>query len=284
MSPLTALRRRPLRVARVPRRGAEGFDPFAEREPFQDPRGPGWQSTLPYHQAVELLRSMQIMGPNASDHCRHEVLGEPLPPPPEFETAAGISSPVPFGADAVRGGGRSANVGDLTVTLLPDTTSRDRSMAGRAETNIGFSTGRITWRPNRAGTVSSINGPPQPTATIRTTYGRGVSATSLSDYGRGTTAADRAEGNTSLGFHEGRHGVDYLRYMAANPYPRFAGAVGMTDDEIRAARDAYFAAVAAYEDDLKRVSIENTDCVGDTSSVSNEVRVVCDAMNAAATP
>jgi hypothetical protein len=283
MSRLTALRRRPLRIARLPRRGAMGFDPSAEREPFQDPRGAGHHSTLPYREAVELLRCMQIMGPDAADHCRHEVLGEPLPPP-EFVTAAGISSPVPFGADAVRGGGRSANIGDLTVTLLPDTTSRARSMAGRAETNIRFSTGRITWRLNRAGTVSSINGPPRPTATIRTTYGRGVSATSLSGYGRGTTAADRAEGNTSLGFHEGRHGVDYLRYMAANPYPRFAGAVGMTGDEIRAAMDSYRAALAAYNADLQRVSTENTDCVGDTSSVSNEVRVVCDAMNAAATP
>ncbi len=280
MTRVSALRRRPLRVARVPR---HGFDPFAEREPFQDPRGPGWHSTLPYREAVELLRCMQIMGPNGHDHCRHEVLGEPLPPP-EFETAAGISSPVPFGADRVRGGGRSARVGDLTVTLLPDTTSRARSMVGRAETSIRFSTGRITWRLNRAGIVTRISGPPRPTATIRTTYGRGVSATSPSGYGRGTTVPDRAAGNTSLGFHEGRHGVDMLRYMAANPFPRFAGAVGMTGDEIRAVMEAYRAAIAAYKADLQRVTTENTDCVGDTSGVSNEVRVVCDAMNAAATP
>lgn len=283
MSRLTALRRRPLRVARVPWRDATGLNPFSGREPVQDPRGQGHHSTLPYREATQLLRCLQIMGPSAGDYCRQAVLDAPMPRP-EFETAPGISSPVPFGADHLEGGGRSARIGIVTVTLEPDATTTNPAMAGRAETSIRLNNVSITWRMNSAGVVTRINGPRAPRATIRTTYGRGVSASSRSGYGRGTTAADVAAGNTSLGFHEGRHGVDYLRYFAAHPFPQFTGRVGMTGAEISAAASAYQAARAAYVADLQRVSTENTDCVGNTAGVSNEARVICNAMNGGAGP
>lgn len=283
MSRIASLRRRPPGLARAPRRGGMGGDPFAEREPFRDPRGAGHHSTLPYREAVELLRCLEIMGPRNDAYCRHEVLGEPMPPP-EFETAAGISSPVPFGAAAGRGGRRTAQIGAVAVTLLPDARSADKKMKGRAETSIKFNKGGITWTTNRAGEVTRINGPPPVTATIRTTYGLGVKATSTSGYGRGTTAEDVAAGNTSLGFHEGRHGVDFLRYLANHPFPEFTGRKGMTGDDVKAAAEVYRDAREAYVTDLNRVSTENSDCVGDTASVSDEVRVICDAKDAAAVP
>jgi len=250
-------------------------------QPFRDPRGPGPHSTLPYREATELLRCIQIMGPGSDAECRHQVLGEPLPTP-EFETAAGISSPVPFGAGSGRGGRRTASIGRINVTLLPDTATRDRSMTNRAETRIRFNRAAINWRTNAAGIVTSIIGPPTPQATIQTTFGPGVTATSTSGYGRGTTAADVAAGNTSLGFHEGRHGVDFLRYMQANPYPAFTGQVGMPVADVQTAAQAYLTARQTYSDDMNRISTENSDCVGNTASVSAEVRVVCDAAAARA--
>jgi hypothetical protein len=263
----------PARVMRAP------FD-MAEPQPFHDPRGPGPHSTLPYREATELLRCIQIMGPNSDAECRHQVLGEPLPTP-EFESAAGISSPVPFGAANGRGGRRSATIGRIAVTLLPDTTTRDRGMTDRAETNFHFNRASITWR-SRRGVVTSISGPPAPEVTIQTTFGPGVTAASTSGYGRGTTTADVAAGNTSLGFHEGRHGVDFLRYLQANPYPVFTGQVGMPVADVETAAAAYEAAVQAYSADMARISTENTDCVGNTASVSADVRLVCDAAAARA--
>ena len=245
----------------------------------RDPRGPGPHSTLPYREATELLRCIQIMGPENDAYCRHEVLGEPMPTP-EFETAAGISSPVPFGAARVRGGGRTAQIGRVAVTLRPDATSTERSMRGKAKTTIRFNRADITWRRNRQGVVTRINGPAAPTATIQTTYGPGTSADMPSGYGRGTTEADIQAGTTSLGFHEGRHGVDFLRFMANNPFPVFAAAPGMTETEVRAAAEAYHEARRVYIETIQRLSVEATDCVGDTDLVSAEVRVICDAAHA----
>lgn len=266
-------------AARVRRQPLGGLAARSGRGRMEDPRGPGRHSTLPYREATQLLRCIQIMGPANDAYCRHEVLGEPLPTP-EFETAAGISSPVPFGAERGRRGERSATVGGIAVTLLPDATSTARSMRGKATTGIRFNQASITWRRNRQGIVTRINGPAAPEATIQTTYGPGTSAAVPSGYGRGTTAEDRAAGQTTLGFHEGRHGVDFLRYMAANPFPVFAGAPGMTEAEVRTAATAYLEARRVYAQTIQRLSVEATDCVGDTSRVSNEVRVICDQSHA----
>ncbi len=264
---------------RVRRQAVGEFGPRSGRGRMQDPRGPGRHSTLPYREATELLRCIQIMGPANDAYCRHEVLGEPMPTP-EFETAAGISSPVPFGAERGRRGERRATVGGIAVTLRPDATSTSRAMRGKAKTSIRFNRAAITWRRNRRGVVTRINGPAAPTATIQTTYGPGTSADMPSGYGRGTTEADIEAGTTSLGFHEGRHGVDFLRFMANNPFPVFAAAPGMTETEVRAAAEAYLEARRVYIETIQRLSVEATDCVGDTDLVSAEVRVICDAAHA----
>jgi hypothetical protein len=39
-----------------------------------------------------------------------------------------------------------------------------------------------------------------------------------SGYGRGTTAADIAAGTTSLQFHEGQHGLDYMEGIRTRPF------------------------------------------------------------------
>jgi hypothetical protein len=245
-----------------------------ERAPFQDPRGPGPKSTLPYREAVELLRCIQIMGPSSNDYCRSEVLGEPMAPIPEFKQLTGTSSPVPFSATVAADGSAAARIGAIDVTIQPDQTTTDPKMANRAETTFlpSFSTPGAT---TKNGLVDTVNPIPPVTLTMVTTYGSGASATDKSAYGRGTTAQDIATGNTSLGFHEGNHGIDFLRFMANRKQPIFAGAKGMTVAQFTAAQNAYKAAWNAFFAEMGHLSVHNTDCVGQTGLAPNEVKVVC---------
>jgi hypothetical protein len=85
---------------------------------------------------------------------------------------------------------------------------------------------------------------------IRTSYGRGAKPKDVSLYGRGTTKADRASGNVSLGFHEWCHQQEYLNYLTTTPFPVFGGTVGMTEDEFLAAKEAFDSGWASFGDDL----------------------------------
>lgn len=269
MSRFAARRARALPVRRQP-------DPFGlgERTPFEDPRGPGPHGTLPYRQATELLRCIQIMGADNDAYCRHEVLGEPMPEP-EFRSVAGISSPVPFRATVAADGSASADIGRIAVTVAPDRNSNDPAMANRAETNFNTTIPSPSAQV-QGGRVRNVKVPnPAARITIRTTYGPGASPTGRSAYGRGTTAADVAAGTTSLGFHEGMHGVDFLRFMAANPHPVFTGADGMTVAEFQAARTAYIAAWTAFFQEMEHQSVHGTDCVGNTAAAPTSVTIIC---------
>jgi hypothetical protein len=247
------------------------FGMSGETEPSLDPRGPGAHSTLPWRQATELLRCIEIFGPDSGARCRHELLGDPLP---EFETDPAISSPVPFEAGRDAAGGRTAHLGGISVTLLPDAHSSDPAMANRAATSVLLvENPSINWTANGRGIVTAITGPESPRATIQTTYGPGVSRASASGYGRGTAAGDP---DTTLGYHEGQHGVDFLRFMRANSFPVFAGAVGMTVARVRLAAQAYQRERAAYVERMQLLSVERTDCVGSTASAPDRVRVICD--------
>ena len=102
---------------------------------------------------------------------------------------------------------------------------------------------------------------------IQTLYGSKSKSTDRSGYGRGTTAADEAAGNTSLGFHESCHRQDYLKYLADHPLPEFTGATGMTAIEFRAASNNFLTAVDDYFADMDRYSNDNTDEVGYKKSI-----------------
>ena len=106
--------------------------------------------------------------------------------------------------------------------------------------------------------ITSFTPPAAPSVTIWTDYGPGVNSRSSSGYGRGTTVDDARLGNTSLGYHERTHSRDFLRFMANTPPPAFAGTVGMTVTQFRAAVRAYTRALAR----ISRESELATDCVG----------------------
>jgi hypothetical protein len=179
-----------------------------------------------------------------------------------------ISTVVPVDAQFAADGSASLTVGGVTVRILPDTRGGTTN-----ETAIRFvpntiSVPGISFNAQRR--VTAINGtlPVPPGVEIQTSYAASGSQagadplTATSAYGRGTTTADVAAGNTSLRFHEGSHGADYLAYLASHPYRPFRGAVGMTVTAWNAERTAFLAAHSAWAAGAGAFSLHNTDCVG----------------------
>jgi hypothetical protein len=230
----------------------------SDREPL--PRG----GTLPYRQATELADCIRIMGEANAAFCRQEVLGEPQPPAPTQHQLPGITTPLPINVGLSPDATASLRVNAIDVVFEPDAQSSDVSLTGRAETDFQLKTGPIHFKAAQGDRVTSFTGPGPTSIRIRTTYGPGATAAGPSDYGRGTTPADVAAGTTSLGFHEGSHGTDFLEFMAAHPYPRFIGRVGMTVAQFQAAMDSYTAARERYGKDMRTFSVQRTHCVGRT--------------------
>ena len=99
--------------------------------------------------------------------------------------------------------------------------------------------------------------------TIQTAYRPEAKSNDTSRYGRGTTPADKASGNVTLGFHESCHRAEIIEYLTTTPYPVFTGKVGMTEDEFNAAKDEFKAAVEAFNaglDELGPAVDEVGDC------------------------
>jgi hypothetical protein len=141
-------------------------------------------------------------------------------------------------------------------------------MTNKAHTTFDVAYGAVNW-VSTGGRISSFTGPGVPRVTIRTTYGPGVTRTSTSGYGRGTTTADVASGTTSLGFHEGQHGLDFVEFLSQNPFPQFLGRVGMTTEQFESAVAGYKEAITLYRESMDRFSELRTDCVGHTIDASN---------------
>jgi Domain of unknown function (DUF4157) len=174
-----------------------------------------------------------------------------------------ISTPLPQGTPVQRDGSASIQVAQVRTQILPDKRTTDRKMTGKAKTAFKFGlirTPRYTF--GKDGKITSIKPMPPVTMTIQTTYGPTVTAQSSSAYGRGTTQADVQAGNTSLGFHEGNHGLDYMDYLTANALPVFAGAVGMTVQEYSLAAQKFQKDMQEYVKNMDDYSDQHTDCVG----------------------
>lgn len=270
--------------------GPPGFEDYdmshgdRNRDADQDRFGPGGPSgpggsTLPYHQSAELNDCVKIMGEGSEVDCIEMVTGEVIERP-EFKTVPGTSSPVPFDAE-VSGGIAKHKFGAAKLTILPDTTSADAKMKNSAHTVIRFpplatGTNLVDW-VSQGGKIKSftfnadIND-----LTIQTTYGPQASASVSSGYGRGTTKADKASKNTTLGFHEGRHGVDFIRFLAEHPYPEFRFRTGIKVSVFRAGLKQY----TDYIAEMAKQSGHNTDCVGsptidESNKAKGKVTTVC---------
>jgi len=174
-----------------------------------------------------------------------------------------ITTPIPANAQIPRRGNRAEfDINGTHFTILPDRHSRNRRMRNRAVTNISqrIRNPRPVIRNRRVAGFRDYT----LRFTIRTTYGSRTNRGVESGYGRGTTTADIAARTTTLGFHEGNHGLDFINFVTVNQPPQFHGAIGMTrrqfNSEVRKLRTG----VRNYFRRLNQDSIARTDCVGRT--------------------
>lgn len=151
-------------------------------------------------------------------------------------------------------------VGGISVLIKKD----EQNVTGvtDADTKLNLKTGVPGRDVDEKGIVTKINGNSAITGTISTKYAKGSAPNDLSAYGRGTTKADKAAGNITLGFHESCHRQDFQTYLTTNSVPTFGGKVGMTGTAFDEAGVKYLAAVDAYLDAALAKSEADTDEVG----------------------
>jgi hypothetical protein len=172
----------------------------------------------------------------------------------------GTSTPVPLGTTPDASGNTVFMVNGIEVTIVPDSS---QSGAG-AKTNITPHFGVVSWQ-STGGSISSFSGVATPPAVeIRTNYNASVSPITNSAYGRGTTQTDQERGNTSLGFHESRHGLNFISFMRDNAPPVFSGAVGDSVADFQTEVTRWDTAKQDYIDDMGAETLSETDCVGTT--------------------
>lgn len=172
-----------------------------------------------------------------------------------------ISTPLDKNATIQKDGSAKLQVAKVNVTVKPDTTTKDKKMTGKAQTNCNLDWKSPSYefkdeKVTKVGTLPPVN------LTIQTVYGPNVTAKSQSGYGKGTTKEDQAAGNTDLGHHEGSHGSDAMQYLKDHPLPVFTGKEGMTVDEYKKAVEEYNQAMQDYQKNMEKDSQEKTDCVG----------------------
>jgi hypothetical protein len=181
-------------------------------------------------------------------------------------TEMSITSPIPQGAsaDPLSGNVTYSTKNGFDVTVLQD--GRDPKLGSEGNTTI-----IVTSKVDFTSTGGKVDGftVSKPTATIQTFYGPSATSSGSSVYGRGTTAEDTAGGkvtskSTSLGFHEGMHGVDFMQYVEANDPPKFDGAKDMAEATFRQKITQYQAALKAYGEKATAFSSKRTHCVGTT--------------------
>lgn len=177
----------------------------------------------------------------------------------------GTSTPVPQGFNQVRDKKRKVfqAVGDVAVVTVTIKSDIEGTVyPGRdGETRLGLSWNAARYN-SRNGMVTRITRAPSVTLTIQTTYRKGVDPDVPSTYGRGTTAADRTAGNTSLRFHEGSHGTFGIHYLQGHSLPQFMGNIGMSVADFDQAIADFNQAMTAYNTAMQQANIQAIDCVG----------------------
>ena len=196
-----------------------------------------------------------------------------------------ITAPVPASAVVSPAGSATFQINGIDVTAEPDERSTDPAMGSSNITRIELrpvDQGQMFMDENHI--VTEFR-PLRYLPFVHTIWGPQTVTTDRSGYGRGTTSADVAAGNTSIRFHESRHAQNWFDYLRTHPIPQFTGRVGMTEDQFRQARTDLQTAVQRYTSEAQAWSHEVTDCVGTlpTAQQFREANVTSSAVTNAAT-
>ncbi|HEX2533668.1 MAG TPA: DUF4157 domain-containing protein [Chitinophagaceae bacterium] len=179
-----------------------------------------------------------------------------------------ISTPVPKELKLVKKKEQvlyaSGTINGVQVILRPD--NRGPLPAGRSgETALSLKY-QLPPMTHKNGVVVSVTGAPVVTFTIRTTYLPKADTALPSAYGKGTTPADKAAGNTSLEFHEGSHGTEAMDYLRQHPLPGFDGKAGMSLEDYGKAKALFTQQMDSYYASLQQANIRQVDCTGNPAS------------------
>jgi hypothetical protein len=175
---------------------------------------------------------------------------------------ARTTAPVPNTAQLTPQGNLTVRINGIDVIVESDDALSDPAQANYGGTACGVHPDHEpTPFLDAAGNVSRYS-PPTMLGLLKTSFAPGADPTGRSAYGRGTTETDVAAGNTSLRFHESRHGQDCFDFISRNPVPQFNGPTGVTQAVFDQAVLRWHAAVSDYNDRAAMYSLRNTDCVG----------------------
>lgn len=236
--------------------GSEGNDPFGARHP----RSPSLRT-----EALSEGEKAEVLGAGV------KVIEKERNPPPKT---------VP-GKQSVKKVQTSFDL-DVTLETVADDNAGTISGAktildGSKVTVTGISYDIIPapdqTEPKPTDKVSALKGKPKisGTATIQVVYGSTgnvrVKPEEEAAWGRGTTSADAAAKNITVGFHESCHRDDYIAYLKANlPIQSASFRVGMTVAEFDAEVDRIGAAINAWFKAAETDSRTKTDETGTTMS------------------
>jgi len=179
------------------------------------------------------------------------------------QTVPGTSTPLP--KDAVvdqKTKVATLQSGDFTVKVMPD---RKANEGEKVDPDGAVTNGRISnqvsYKRDENGNVTGVTIKKE--LDIQTVYSSTADPAAESAYGRGHIQTDKAAGNSSLQFHEGNHGQDYIDYVNTHPYPTIEIDQPITMQEYKDRKSEFDKQTDQYLKDMKAYSEEHTDNVSD---------------------
>jgi hypothetical protein len=175
------------------------------------------------------------------------------------QTVPGTSTPLP--KDAVidqKTKVATLQSGDFTVKVMPDRKAHkgEKVNPEGAETKFNIPGGNVHPKiENGKVTGVTIN----KEINIQTVYSPKADPAADSAYGRGAIKSDKDAGNSSLRFHEGSHGQDYIDYVKTHPYPTIKIDQPITVQEYNKRVSEFNKQTKQYAEDMSAYSEKHTD-------------------------
>jgi hypothetical protein len=186
------------------------------------------------------------------------------------QTVPGTSTPLPKDA-VVDKNTKVATLqsGDFTVKVKPDgkdaNKGEDKKLDVRSDGAVthGDIHAQVSYKTVN-GKVTSVSIKKE--LDVKTTYGSKADPAANSADGRGHIKTDQDAGNSSLRFHEGNHGQDYIDYVKTHPYPTIEIDKPITKQEFDTRVSEWKNQAEQYQKDMESQSKQHTDDVTDPSA------------------
>lgn len=188
------------------------------------------------------------------------------------------STPIVSGATLRDTGGFELKVENIKIIVLPDKYNSSEASTGAVtkvdRTDSSTDVGKTPAWKSKGGKITELDFVPiipDIEFTIQTHYSSGAKPRDTSGYGVGTRPEDTTDEVKTLGFHEGSHGLQFIKSIKAgvamNKYPMYPLKVGDSSDGVEESHQRYRQQVTQFRDMIKKAlqeNIQKVDCVGKT--------------------